>query len=164
MGWISDLPSLGSQRQHRRVLLDALKDPLHDGSRNTHGGTLAGNVIRNSETIAEIISRACGRHEMLILVTPYLRFESSFVRNDKTEIQVAATMSREDATYGLRNAGLKMRFPNEIGRAHNPTSYLRFESSFVRNDKTEIQVAATMSREDATYGLRNAGLKMRFPN
>ena len=75
---------------------------------------MAGNVIRNSETIAEIISRACGRHEMLILVTPYLRFESSFVRNDKTEIQVAATMSREDATYGLRNAGLKMRFPNGI--------------------------------------------------
>jgi PilZ domain len=87
---------------------------------------LAGNVIRNSETIAEIISRACGRHEMLILVTPYLRFESSFVRNDKTEIQVVATMSREDATYGLRNAGLKMRFPNGISFLEAPTELKGF--------------------------------------
>ncbi|MDR3682381.1 MAG: PilZ domain-containing protein [Geothrix sp.] len=75
---------------------------------------MAGNLIRNTETISEIISRACGRREMLILVTPYLRFESSFLRLDQTEIQVAATMSREDATYGLRSAGLKMRFPNGI--------------------------------------------------
>ncbi len=75
---------------------------------------MAGNLIRNTETISDIISRACGRHEMLILVTPYLRFESSFLRLDQAEIQVAATMSREDATYGLRNAGLKMRFPNGI--------------------------------------------------
>jgi PilZ domain len=87
---------------------------------------LAGNVIRNTETIAEIISRACGRHEMLILVTPYLRFESSFVRNDKTEIQVVATMSREDATYGLRNAGLKMRFPNGISFLEAPTELKGF--------------------------------------
>jgi hypothetical protein len=87
---------------------------------------LAGNVIRNSETIAEIISRACGRHEMLILVTPYLRFESSFLRYDKTEIQVAATMSREDATYGLRNAGLKMRFPNGISFLEAPTELKGF--------------------------------------
>ena len=87
---------------------------------------MAGNVIRNSETIAEIIGRACGRHELLILVTPYLRFESSFVRSDKTEIQVAATMSREDATYGLRNAGLKMRFPNGISFLEAPTELKGF--------------------------------------
>jgi len=87
---------------------------------------LAGNVIRNSGTISEIISRACQRHEMLILVTPYLRFESSFVRYDKTEIQVVATMSREDATYGLRNAGLKMRFPNGISFLEAPTELKGF--------------------------------------
>jgi len=78
------------------------------------GGALTGNLIRNSEAISEIIGRACERHEMMILVTPYLRFETSFLRNDKTEVQVAATMSREDATYGLRSAGLRMRFPNGI--------------------------------------------------
>src|SRR5664279_3986905 len=147
MGWISDLPSLGSQWKHGRVLLDALKDPLHDGSRNTHGGTLAGNVIRNSETIAEIIGRACGRHEMLILVTPYLRFESSFVRNDKTEIQVAATMSREDATYGLRNAGLKIRFPNGITSLEAPTELKGFGMADGRRT-LRLSIPEIMQEED----------------
>jgi hypothetical protein len=86
-------------------------------------------LIRNPETIAEIFSRACERREMLILVTPYLRFESSFLKHDKTEIQVAATMGREDATYGLRNAGLKMRFPHGISFLEAPTELKGFGMS-----------------------------------
>ena len=39
---------------------------------------------------------------MLILVTPYLRFESTFVAMEKDELLVQATMNREDAVYGLR--------------------------------------------------------------
>jgi PilZ domain len=90
---------------------------------------LAGNLIRNSETIAEIFHRACERREMLILVTPYLRFESSFLRIDKTEVQVAATMSREDATYGLRSSELKMRFPNSISFLEAATALKGFGMS-----------------------------------
>lgn len=87
---------------------------------------MAGNLIRNSETIAEIFKRACERRELLILVTPYLRFESSFVKVDGSEVQVVATMGREDATYGLRNAGLKMRFPNGVSFLEAPTELKGF--------------------------------------
>jgi len=87
---------------------------------------LAGNLIRNSETIADIFRRACERREMLILVTPYLRFESSFVKTEGREFQVAATMGREDATFGLRNAGLKLRFPHGISFLEAPTELKGF--------------------------------------
>jgi hypothetical protein len=87
---------------------------------------LPGNLIRNPETISDIFKRACERRELMILVTPYLRFESSFVKIDGSEIQVAATMGREDATYGLRNAGLKMRFPNGITFLEAPTELKGF--------------------------------------
>jgi hypothetical protein len=87
---------------------------------------LVGNLIRNPETIAEIFSRACERREMLILVTPYLRFESSFLKMEKTEIQVAATMGREDATYGLRSSELKVRFPHGISFLEAPTEMKGF--------------------------------------
>ena len=87
---------------------------------------MAGNLIRNSETIAEIFRRACDRREMLILVTPYLRFESSFLKTEGGEFQIAATMGREDATYGLRNAGLKLRFPHGISFLEAPTELKGF--------------------------------------
>jgi len=87
---------------------------------------LAGNLIRNSETIADIFRRACERREMLILVTPYLRFESSFVKAEGREFQVVATMGREDATFGLRNAGLKLRFPHGISFLEAPTELKGF--------------------------------------
>jgi hypothetical protein len=87
---------------------------------------LVGNLIRNPETIAEIFNRACERREMLILVTPYLRFESSFLKVDKSELHVAATMGREDATYGLRSSELRMRFPHGISFLEAPTDLKGF--------------------------------------
>src|SRR5512140_116392 len=86
--------------------LSSLRDPLHDGGKNPPGGALTGNLIRNPEAIAEILQRACERRELMILVTPYLRFESSFLRMDKGEIHAAATMGREDAMFGLRGFGM----------------------------------------------------------
>ncbi len=87
---------------------------------------MAGNLIRNSETIADIFRRACERRELLILVTPYLRFESAFVKLEGKEFHVAATMGREDATYGLRNSGLKVRFPHGISFLEAPTELKGF--------------------------------------
>lgn len=72
-------------------------------------------TLRKTEQIREILREACARHEMLILVTPYLRFESTFVAVEKDELLVQATMSREDAVYGLRTEDLKMRFPHGLG-------------------------------------------------
>jgi hypothetical protein len=87
---------------------------------------LAGNLIRNAETIAEIFKRVCERRELVILVTPYLRFESSFVKVEGLEVHAAATMGREDALYGLRNADLKMRFPHGISFLEAPTEMKGF--------------------------------------
>ncbi len=87
---------------------------------------MAGNLIRNPESILEIFQRACNRRELLILVTPYLRFESSFVKVEGSEFHVVATMGQEDATYGLRNAGLKMRFPHGVSFLEAPTELKGF--------------------------------------
>ncbi len=108
---------------------------------------MVGNLIRNLETITEIFMRACERREMLILVTPYLRFESSFVKFDKTEIQVAATMGREDATYGLKNAGLKMRFPHGISFLEAPTELKGF-GMFDGRRTLRLSVPEVMQEED----------------
>jgi len=72
-------------------------------------------TLRKTEQIREVLVEACARHEMLILVTPYLRFESTFVAVDKGEFLVLATMSREDAVYGLRTEELTIRFPHGLG-------------------------------------------------
>ena len=66
--------------------------------------------IKREDEILEILSQACARREMLILVTPYLRFESAFTALDQGELHVLATMSREDAHFALRTPIL-MRFP-----------------------------------------------------
>jgi hypothetical protein len=87
---------------------------------------LAGNLIRNPESILEIFKRACERRELMIMVTPYLRFESSFLRLDGSELHVAATMGREDALYGLRSAELKMRFPHGVSFLEAPTALKGF--------------------------------------
>ena len=87
---------------------------------------MTGNLIRNAETIADIFKRVCDRRELLILVTPYLRFESSFLKIDGSEFHAAATMGREDATYGLRNAELRMRFPHGVSFLEAGTSLKGF--------------------------------------
>ena len=72
-------------------------------------------TIKKHEEILEILRAACDRRELLILATPYLRFESSFVTVLGEELHVLATMSREDAVYGLRAPELKIRFPHGLG-------------------------------------------------
>jgi len=72
-------------------------------------------TIRKHEEILAILATACSHRELLILATPYLRFESSFVALQGEELHVMATMSREDAVYGLRAPDLKIRFPHGLG-------------------------------------------------
>ncbi len=81
-------------------------------------------AIKRTDDIRGILARACARNEMLILVTPYLRFESFFVTLEGHELQVAATMSREDATFGLRSDDLKIRFPMALGFMEAPVKLL----------------------------------------
>ncbi|WP_005032986.1 PilZ domain-containing protein [Holophaga foetida] len=82
------------------------------------------SVIKNTEEIREILGEACARRELLVLDTPYLRFESNFLALQGGELQVQATMSREDAVYGLRTSDLKIRFPHGLGFYEAPVKML----------------------------------------
>lgn len=73
---------------------------------------MAKNMIRNPDAVLAALRSACEHREILILVTPYLRFETTFQRLDPDAIHVAATMAYEDALYGLKSPDLRMRFPN----------------------------------------------------
>ncbi|MBI4913151.1 MAG: PilZ domain-containing protein [Acidobacteria bacterium] len=73
---------------------------------------MAGQSIRNPEAVREALGKASERGELLILVTPYLRFDSTFLRLEGDTLLVAATMSREDALSGLRSSELCFRFPH----------------------------------------------------
>lgn len=72
-------------------------------------------TLKNPEEIHELLAQACTRRELVILATPYLRFESSFVGIEGKELHVLATMDRDDAVYGLSTGDLKMRFPLGLG-------------------------------------------------
>ena len=80
--------------------------------------------IKKPEEIREILARACARRELLILATPYLRFESSFVALEGDELHVLATMSRDDAAFGLRGPDLALRFPEGLGFFEAPVQVL----------------------------------------
>jgi len=108
---------------------------------------LTGNLIRNPETIAEIFQRACERRELMILVTPYLRFESSFLRLEGGDLHVAATMGREDALFGLRSADLRIRFPHGVSFLEAATQLKGF--GMVDGRRTlRIAVPITLQEED----------------
>jgi hypothetical protein len=81
-------------------------------------------ALKRPDSIQEVLAQACARNELVILVTPYLRFESFFVTLGPGELQVAATMSREDASFGLRAADLKLRFPMGLGFMEAPVKLL----------------------------------------
>lgn len=67
--------------------------------------------IRRADLIREILEQCCVRRGIVILTTPYLRFESCFLRLEGDRVQVLATMDLEDAKYGLRSPDLRLRFP-----------------------------------------------------
>ncbi len=80
--------------------------------------------VKETQAIREILQQACDRRELLILVTPFLRFESGFIAIEKQEMHVAATMSREEALYGLRSPELIIRFPHAMGFFEGPVQVL----------------------------------------
>jgi hypothetical protein len=81
-------------------------------------------ALKRPEAIQQVLAQACARNELVILVTAYLRFESFFVALAPGELQVAATMSREDASFSLRGAELKLRFPMGLGFMEAPVRLL----------------------------------------
>ncbi|MGA2081311.1 MAG: PilZ domain-containing protein [Holophaga sp.] len=68
--------------------------------------------IRNEELIREVLDQACDHSEIAILATPYMRFESCFLRLEEGMVHCHASMDLEDAKFGLRSPDLKIRFPH----------------------------------------------------
>jgi hypothetical protein len=87
---------------------------------------LGGQVIRNAAGVFEALQAACNRRELLILATPYLRVDSHFVRMEGNEVHVAATMTRDDAMYGLKSNDLRMRFPHHTSFLEGKTELKGF--------------------------------------
>lgn len=85
----------------------------------------ASNISSESE-IRRILKTACGSRELLILVTPYMRFETNFLALDTDAFQAKITMSVEEATYGLRSPDLHFRFPNVTRFLEGHTRLLGF--------------------------------------
>jgi hypothetical protein len=67
--------------------------------------------IRTQGLIREILGHACDRNQMVIVSTPYMRFETTFLHLEDTVVHCHANMDLEDAKYGLRSPDLKLRFP-----------------------------------------------------
>ncbi len=87
---------------------------------------MGGQVIRNAAGVQEALAAACNRRELLILATPYLRVDSHFVRLEGHELHVAATMTRDDAMYGLKSDDLHLRFPHHTAFLEGKTELLGF--------------------------------------
>ena len=110
-------------------------------------------TIKKPEEIREILAKACERREMLILATPFLRFESTFLALEAAELHVLATMGREDATYGLRGPDLTMRFPDGLGFFEAPVEALGVD---LREGRRTVRLALpkVLRENDQRVGYR----------
>jgi len=68
-------------------------------------------IASTVEEVRGILDLACAHRELMILVTPYLRFETNFLQVEGEAFHVRVTMGAEEAMYGLRSGDLRCRFP-----------------------------------------------------
>ena len=104
--------------------------------------------IRNEGHIREILDHVCSRGELLILTTPYMRFESTFLRLEENLFHAHASMELEDAKYGLRSPDLKIRFPYGQYFYEGATRLLGLGRA---KGRTSLQLALPPSLEDGDY-------------
>ena len=136
---------------------------LHDKAKYVELNVVT--IIKRADEIQEILSQACGRKELLILATPYLRFETTFAALLPGELHVLATMSREDAIFGLRSPELSIRFPQGLGFLEAPvkalglgihegrrTLRLSIPREIWENDQRESYRVERVGRVLVTYG------------
>lgn len=127
------------------------------------------SIIKSTQEIREILKEACARRELLILDTPFLRFESNFLSFQADELRALATMSREDAIYGLRAAELKIRFPHGLGFYEAPVKMLGLDmiegrrtlrlsipKQILENDQRVAYRAERVGRVTATFSTPKA--------
>ena len=123
--------------------------------------------IRKEEAIREILRNACAHKEIVILETPYMRFETSFLRLEESRFHCYANMSLEEAKFGLRSPDLKVRFPCGhhfyegavklcgLGRAENkPTLVLGIPSILEDGEVRRAHRVERVGRVAVTFSTR----------
>lgn len=124
--------------------------------------------VRNESHIRDVLSHVCGRSGILIVSTPYMRFETSFLRLEEGLFHAHANMDLEDAKYGLRSPELKIRFPYRehfyegatrllgLGRAQGkPTLQLAIPAVLDDGDYRRAYRAERVGRVPVTFSTRN---------
>jgi hypothetical protein len=101
--------------------------------------------IRSTDLIGQILQHACHRGEIVILATPYLRFETTFVRLEVDKVHCHANMDLEDARFGLRSPDLKLRFPHGHHFYEGATSLLGLGRA---GGRPSLQLALPATLED----------------
>ncbi len=115
-------------------------------------------TLRNEAAIRAALERATARREVLILATPYLRFESCFVRMEEDAIQANATMQYEDAFYALKSSDLRMRFPHAFSFMEAPTKLLGFgQVGGKRTLRLQIPAQAEEDEQRRAYRVERVG-------
>jgi hypothetical protein len=90
------------------------------------GEDMGALTITGEAEIRRILETACVSREVLFLVTPYMRFETTFLALEGDAFQARITMSVEEATYGLRSPHLHFRFPDTTRFLEGHTRLLGF--------------------------------------
>ena len=129
--------------------------------------------IRNEGLIREVLDHVCDHNEIVILSTPYMRFETSFLRLEENLFHCHANMDLEDAKYGLRSPELKFRFPYAehfyegatkligLGRAKGrQTLQLAIPSNLEDGDYRRAYRADRVGRVPVTFSTRRYELLM----
>jgi len=83
-------------------------------------------VTHSTAEVREILEGACAQRELLILETPYLRFQSAFLQLDADALHARITMGAEEAQFGLRSGDLRLRFPSATRFLEGRTRLLGF--------------------------------------
>jgi c-di-GMP-binding flagellar brake protein YcgR len=99
-------------------------------------------TYKGKDVIRLIFEKACARREMLIFVSPYLRFTAHVVHLEGNEVHARVAMGRGDAVYALRGSELKMRFPNKSNVLEAPLKVTGFG---MVDDKKTIKFALPQS-------------------
>jgi hypothetical protein len=104
--------------------------------------------IRNEGLIREVLDHACEHSEIVIISTPYMRFESSFLRLEEGLVHCHANMDLEDAKYGLRSPELKIRFPHAEHFYEGATKLLGLGRA---KGRPSLQLGIPITLEDGDY-------------
>lgn len=107
-------------------------------------------AINSPDEVRRILANVCEGRELLFLVTPYVRFDSNFIRLDPDAIHARITMGVEEATYALRSPDLHLRFPAATRFLEGPTKALGF--GMVDNRRTIRLAIPKVLKDDEQRG------------